>query len=95
MYFPIAAGTGSQYLRMSEMNFGGPTRTNGLKWMVLDACTSLYHVNWSSMQSQNVKPYNSNLHLLLGVDTDDSVEPLIGQYFADYMLGDHLCPELQ
>jgi hypothetical protein len=92
MYFPIAAGTGSQYLRMSEMNFGGPTRTNGLKWMVLDACTSLYHVNWSSMQSQNVKPYNSNLHLLLGVDTDDSVEPLIGQYFADYMLGDPSLP---
>lgn len=92
MYFPIAAGAGSQYLRMSEMNFGGPTPTNGLKWMVLDACTSLYHVNWSSMQSQNVKPYNSNLHLLLGVDTDDSVEPLIGQYFADYMLGDPSVP---
>jgi hypothetical protein len=92
MYFPIAGGAGSQYLRMSEMNFGGPTRTNGLKWMVLDACTSLYHVNWSSMQSQNVKPYNSNLHLLLGVDTDDSVEPLIGQYFADYMLGDPSVP---
>ena len=95
MYFPIAAGAGSQYLRMSEMNFAGPTRTNGLKWMVLDACTSLYHVNWSSMQSQNVKPYNSNLHLLLGVDTDDSVEPLIGQYFADYMLGDPSVPRSQ
>ena len=92
MYFPIAAGAGSQYLRMSEMNFGGPTRTNGLKWMVLDACTSLYHVNWSSMQSQGVKPYNSNLHLLLGTETDDSVEPLIGQYFADYMLGDPSVP---
>ena len=92
MYFPIAAGAGSQYLRMSEMNFGGPTRTNGLKWMVLAACTSLYHVNWSSMQSQGVKPYNSNLHLLLGTETDDSVEPLIGQYFADYMLGDPSVP---
>lgn len=85
MYFPIAAGTSSQYLRMSEMNFGG-AGTNGLKWMVLATCRSLQHDNWSSMQSQNIHPYNSNLHLLLGVDTDLTIEPRIGQKFAHYIL---------
>jgi hypothetical protein len=86
MYFPIASGTGAQYLRMSDMSLGGPTPTNGLKWMALLACTSLYPQNWNSMQSQNVYPYNSNLHLLLGTATDFGAEPLIGQLWADYML---------
>src|SRR5208337_2793117 len=51
MYFPITSGTSIQYLRMSEMNLGGPG-TNGLKWMALPACFSLYHANWQSMQNQ-------------------------------------------
>jgi hypothetical protein len=68
MYFPITSGTSAQYLSMSQMNFGGPG-TNGLKWMAIYACRSLQHSDWSSMQSQGVKPYNSNLHLLLGCDT--------------------------
>jgi len=85
MYFPIAAGTSAQYLRMSEMNLGG-AGTNGLKWMGIMACFSLYHVNWTSMQGQNIKPYNSNLHLLLGTDslvyTDNHIMELWAQYMA-------------
>lgn len=84
MYFPIASGTSAEYLRMSEMNFGG-AGTNGLKWMVIAACRSLNRNNWNSMQNQNVKPYNGDLHLLLGADTDIIIEPLIGTYFAKYL----------
>jgi len=88
MYFPIASGGSAQYLRMSEMTLGGSSPTNGLKWMALLACTSLFQQNWSSMQSQNVNPYNSNLHMILGTATDNAVDPLIGQFWADFMLGD-------
>ena len=84
MYFPIASGTGAQYLRMSEMNFGG-AGSNGLKWVALMACRSLYPQNWTSMQSQNVFPYNSNLHMILGTATDDNVETSVGSNFAHYM----------
>ncbi len=68
MYFPIASGTGAQYVRESEMSFGSAD-PNGLKWMAIMACFGLYHVNWSSMHGQNIQPYNSNLHLILGCDT--------------------------
>ncbi len=88
IYFPIAAGGGAQYLRMPEMSLGGSSPTNGLKWMALMACTSLYQANWTSMINQNAKPYNGNLHMILGSQTDMAADPLIGQYWADYMLGD-------
>ena len=87
MYFPIAAGGGAQYLRMSEMKFGGDG-TNGLKWMAIAACSSLYHANWSSMQSQQVYPYTSGLHLLLGVDTKNETADALGQAWVRYMIGD-------
>jgi Family of unknown function (DUF6345) len=87
MYFPVASGTSSEYLRMSEMNFGGDG-TNGLKWMAIAACTSLYHPNWSSMQDQHVYPYNNGLHLLLGGDTDNFTDAYLGQDWASFMLGD-------
>ncbi len=85
MYFPITAGTGAAYLRMSEMNLGG-AGTNGLKWMALLGCHTLYHVNWETMQDSGIKPYNSNLRLLLGTDTDVAVEPSVGSLWAEYML---------
>jgi hypothetical protein len=87
MYFPIASGANAEYLRMSEMNFGGSSPTNGLKWMAIMACNSLYHPDWSSMQSQNIKPYNSNLHLLLGAGTKFFLDPNIGRYWAKNMFG--------
>jgi hypothetical protein len=87
MYFPIAAGNNATYLRMSEMNFGGDG-TNGLKWMALSSCSSLYRANGSTMQNQKIYPYNPGLHLLLGVDTDSFTDPLLGQDWADFMLGD-------
>lgn len=68
MYFSVTSGGSAQYLRFSEMNLGG-SGTNGLKWMVIDACHSLQHNNWSSMKNKGIKPYNSNLHLILGGDT--------------------------
>jgi len=82
MYFPITAG--GQYLRMSEMNLGG-SGTNGLKWMAIKACHSLYHVNWSSMKRAFAIPYNSNLHLLLGSDTDSASNDSLSAYWAKYM----------
>jgi hypothetical protein len=86
MYFPIASGGGAQYLRMSDMSLGGPSTNSGLKWMALLACTSLYPQNWNSMQSQGIKPYNSNMHMILGTATDFGADPNIGTYWADYMI---------
>jgi hypothetical protein len=88
IYFPIASGGSARYLRLTDMNLGGTTPTNGLKWMALMSCNSLYQRNWSSMMSQNAKPYNGNLHLILGTGTEFGADPLVGQYWADYMLGD-------
>jgi hypothetical protein len=84
MYFPITAGTGAQWLRMSEMNLGG-AGTNGLKWMAIKGCLSLYHTDWDSMQYYGVHPYNSDLHLLLGADTDSATSASLLQLWARYM----------
>jgi hypothetical protein len=87
MYFPISSGGSAQYIRMSQMNFGG-AGTNGLKWMAINACFSLYHTDWSSMQSQHIYPYNSNLHMLLGADTLIYTDNDILADWAQNMLGD-------
>ena len=84
MYYPVTSGTSGQILRLSEMNLGG-SGTNGLKWMALLSCNSLQHDNWASMQNAYVFPYNSNLHLLLGVDTVNSTSYIILWYWAKYM----------
>jgi Family of unknown function (DUF6345) len=97
MYYAVTSGGSAQYLRLSEMNLGG-SGTNGLKWIVIDACYSLYHSNWSSMQSHGVYPYNSNLHLILGAQTETWTSPRKWQNFAHYMnygtsiLADHYSP---
>lgn len=84
MYFTVTSGGSAQYLRFSEMNLGG-SGPSGLKWMVIDACFSLYHANWSSMQSHGVYPYNGNLHLILGAQTDTWTNPRKWQNLAHYM----------
>lgn len=84
MYFPITFGGNIQWLRLSEMNLGG-MGTNGLKWMVIYACNSLYHANWSSMQNKGVKPYNGNLHLLLGCDTSSYSGTSLFWNWSQYM----------
>jgi hypothetical protein len=84
MYFPITSGGSAQLLRFSEMNLGG-SGTNGLKWMVIDACNSLQHNNWSSMKNKGIKPYNSNLHLILGGDTVTWTSTLKWYDFARYL----------
>jgi hypothetical protein len=84
MYFPITAGQSAQYIRMSEMNFGS-SATNGLKWMAIAACSSLFHTDWNNMQSLGVHPYNSNLHLLLGTDTTVYTDDHIMELWAQYM----------
>jgi hypothetical protein len=84
MYFPITSGTSGQWLRMSDMNLGG-VGTNGLKWMALLSCHSLYHINWDNMQLNLVYPYNSYLHLLLGSDTDCNINTTLLQLWARYM----------
>ncbi|MGH7953291.1 MAG: hypothetical protein ACREFE_15445, partial [Limisphaerales bacterium] len=85
MYYPVTAGASGQYLRLSEMNLGGSDPTNGLKWFAILACNSLQHNNWANMQSHGIKPYNSNLHLLLGVDSTNSTSSVLLQYWAQYM----------
>jgi len=84
MYFPITSGTSAQWLRMSDMNLGG-AGTNGLKWMAIIGCHSLYHTDWDSMQYYGVHPYNSDLHLLLGADTDSAASAILLQLWARYM----------
>jgi hypothetical protein len=84
MYFPITSGHGAAYLRMSEMSFGS-SDTNGLKWMAIAACNSLFHTDWNNMQSMGVKPYNANLHLFLGTDTVVWTDDHIMEIWAKYM----------
>jgi hypothetical protein len=87
MYFPIqTTGTSGEYVRMSEMKFGSPGM-NGLKWMALFCCNSLKESNWNSMQSAGITPFNSNLHLLLGVDSIIATEDRISGLWARAMLG--------
>jgi hypothetical protein len=85
MYYVVGTGGRGNYLRLSEMDLGGSSPTNGLKWMVIDACFSLFQGNWSSMQSHGVKPYNSNMHLILGATTETWTSPLKWYNFAKYM----------
>ena len=84
MYFPVTSGQSAQYVRMSEMNLGN-TATNGLKWMAIAACNSLYHSDWNSMQSMGCYPYNSGLHLLLGTGTVVYTDDHIMELWAKYM----------
>jgi len=84
MYFPITAGQSAQYVRMSEMSLGS-SAANGLKWMAIAACNSLFHTDWNNMQSLGVHPYNSNLHLLLGTGTVVYTDDHIMELWAKYM----------
>ncbi len=84
MYFPITAGLSAQYLRMSEMNLGN-SATNGLKWMAIMACNSLYEPNWLNMVNQGVNPNNGNLHLILGTDSISYTDTHIMGKWATYM----------
>jgi len=84
IYFPITSGGGAQYLRLEQMNLGG-SGTNGLKWMALLECNSLFHTDWQSMQNAGGYPYNSNLHLLLGVETTNYTSNTILSKWARYM----------
>ena len=53
--------------------------------MAIHACNSLYHANWSSMQNKGIKPYNGNLHLLLGCDTISFTSSSLMWYWAKYL----------
>ena len=66
------------------MNLGNAD-TNGLKWMAIHACNSLRQQQWYSMQNAGVRPYNSNLHLLLGTDSISYADPDIPAHWAQYI----------
>ncbi len=85
MYIPITSGGGAQFLRMSEMTLGGSNATSGLRWFALECCDSLYQSDWSNMQNLGVKPYNGNLHLLLGTATTSYASANLLSYWAKYM----------
>ncbi len=84
MYFPITSGHSAQYIGMAEMKFGG-SGTNGLQWMAIAACNSLFHTDWSSMATAGVQPYNGNLHLILGADSIIWTGDHVASYWAKYM----------
>ncbi len=86
IYFPIDGRPGgSSYVRMSEMDFGSPG-TNGLKWMILASCNSLRQANWNSIQNTGGwKPFNNNLHLLLGENSESDHDNL--KMLAKFLLG--------
>ncbi len=84
IYYPVTSGGSAQYLPLQQMNLGG-SGTNGLKWMAILACNSLFHTDWQSMQNAGAYPYNSNLHLLLGVETTNYTSDTILWYWAKYM----------
>jgi hypothetical protein len=87
-YFPITSGGGATYLRMSDLQLGGTTPTNGLKWLIFDACYSLYPSCWNSMTSQNVFPYNSNMHMICGAATEDVSCLQVGTCLGQFLTGD-------
>jgi hypothetical protein len=84
MYFPITSGHSAQYIGMAEMKFGG-SGTNGLQWMAIAACNSLFHTDWSSMATAGVQPYNGNLHLILGADSIIWTGDHVASYWGKYM----------
>lgn len=84
MYYPVTAGHSVQYLRLSEMNLGNSV-TNGLSWMAIAACNSLFQNDWASMQNAGIYPYNSGLHLLLGVNSTNYTDDHIMEKWAQYM----------
>jgi hypothetical protein len=86
IYFPVDGrpNGAASYVRMSEMDLGSPG-TNGLKWMVLACCNSLRQQNWSSIRNAGWKPFNQNLHILLGANLEmDAGNDIM---FAKFMLG--------
>jgi hypothetical protein len=85
MYFPVTAGGGISYLRMSEMSLGGSDPTNGLKWFAFVSCDSLHHANWNSMINMGEQCYNSNMHMVLGANSVISTSSYLLQYWARYM----------
>jgi hypothetical protein len=84
IYFPVTSGHSAKYIGMAEMKFGSAA-TNGLKWMGILACSSMDQADWSSMQNKGVKPYNSDLHLILGTDSEVFPYHNVAAYWAKYM----------
>jgi hypothetical protein len=84
IYFPITSGHSAQYLRANEMSLGS-SETNGLKWMGIFACNSMYHTCWTSMQNSDQVPYNGNLHLILGTDSVVWLDDNVSGNWAKYM----------
>jgi hypothetical protein len=98
LYFPIWSATlspgggssvQSDWLRMSEMNFGSAS-TTGLKWMLIDACCSLRSQNVDSMAGSGVFPFNDNLHFMLGADTITYTDPALEGNWARFMVKSNL-----
>jgi hypothetical protein len=63
----------------------GSSATNGLKWMAIAACNSLFHSSWTSMQTGGAVPYNGSLHLILGTDTVAWTGEHVVSYWAKYI----------
>lgn len=87
-YFPLWDRTnGASYLRLSDMDFGS-VGANGLRWMTLVSCNTLYPANVTSMANNSKLPDNGSLHLLLGCSTTEYPVPLLGIYYASNLVFD-------
>jgi hypothetical protein len=78
---------GGSYLRLSDMDFGS-TGTDGLRWMTLLVCNTLYPANVTSMANNSRLPDNANLHLLLGASSFMYGTPYLGILYASNMVFD-------
>lgn len=76
----------NNYVRLSDMQFGDSSGTNGLKWMTLFGCNMLRPANITSMANNSKLPLGDNLHLLLGSATTNYAASSMGQFYASNLV---------
>ena len=76
---------GQAYVRLSDMDFGSPGN-NGLKWMTILSCNTLFPANVTSMANNSKLPDNQYLHLLLGNTTVSYSAPDFGLLYASNLV---------
>jgi hypothetical protein len=87
IYFPFMNNGSPQFVRFSAMTSFGGTGTNGLKWIAVNACSSLRQSQWTTMVNNNIAPLNNNLHMILGSATITYSNTKLPQFWAEDMLG--------
>lgn len=76
----------NDYFRLSDLDLGG-SGADGLRWMTILGCNILYPDNTTIMFNNRKYPINGNLHLLLGNSTKGGISEILGNYYAENLLG--------